>query len=57
MIDPHEERRERTSKTVKCPWCTWTGDEEEYPDHLQRHYKKDGEKLVGPYPKLEPEEE
>ncbi len=33
----------------KCPWC---GEEtEEYGKHLMaKHYKKEGKKLLGPYP-------
>ena len=34
---------------VTCPWC---GEEtSEYEKHLMdKHYKKEGEKLIGPFP-------
>ena len=39
--------------TVKCPWCPWAGDEKDYSEHLQKHYKDiDGVK-VGPFPNIE----
>ena len=37
--------------SVKCPWCGVEVSKDDYSDHLtEKHYKKNGKKITGPYP-------